>query len=256
MYLVIYAEMLADTNSITIISEFSCLKRSIRDALQERVKKEIITNDIKAHLGDQVEKSSMRREIMAADTLDKVFEIFDDHKLWHYSATARLFDLAFAFLGSNEDIKGRIKIYRERYRGHVQCTRICHWITENPDADTILVDPSSYKSAIKKHCSWKIVDSKKVSGQPIKYLNEVWSRMPIELGEVDIILDKIREGCIEVVWYIPSIVAVTLLNKIKLAAPTFQEAHISAVQLEGAVIFDCTTSGIASELVRFSNKCS
>ncbi len=247
-----YAKMLADANSAAIISEFSCLKRSIRDALQE---KETITNDIKAHLGDQVEKSSMRREIMAADTLDRVFEIFDDHKLWHYSATPILFGLAFAFLGSNEDIKGRIKIYQERYLGHVQCTRICNWITENPDADTILGDPSSYKRAIKKHCSWIFMDRKKVSDQPIKYLTEVWSLMPIELGEFDIILDKIREGCIEVVWYIPSIVAVTLLNKIKLAAPIFQEAHISAVHLEGAVIFDCT-SGIASELVRFSNKCS
>ncbi len=245
--------MLADANSAAIISEFSCLKRSIRDALQEKVKKETSTNDIKAHLRDQVK--SMRREIMDSDTLDKVFEIFDDHKLWHYNATARLFGLASAFLSSNEDIKSRIQIYRERYLGHEQCTRICNWITKNLDADTILGDPSSYKRAIKKHCSWKIEDSKIVSDQPLKYLHEVWSLMPIELDDVDIILDKIRGGCIEVVWYIPSIVAVTLLNKIKLAAPIFQEAHISAVHLEGAVIFDCT-SGIACELVRFSNKCS
>ncbi len=257
MYLVKYAEMLTKANYTTIKGEFSRLKSSIRDALKEKICKskvdnETIMKDIKVHLGDLFSDDDeyIRSKIKDLETIHEVFEILDDHKMWNYSAPDILFDVAITFLDDIKYIMDKISIYQERFQGHFQCTLICNWIIKNPNTGILLVNPTSFKKPIKKCCSW-IVDSKNVSSEPMKYLYEVWRRMPVALGKVDLIMDKICKKCIEVVWYISSTLAQTLLKNIKLAVPVFQEAHISAVHLEGAALFD-STSGIASEQVGFT----
>ncbi len=171
--------------------------------------------------------------------------------MWNYSDTSKLFNLAINFLPENTTIMKKIKEYGIAYDAHEKCTLICMWITENSDAEIVFENPKSYKPQIRKQFKWKIFNSKKVYKQSLRYLKEIWKQLH-GFGELEIVMDKIRIGCIEVVWYIPTAGAQLLLNNIQKAASTFHGTDIAIVCLEGAVIFDCAGSQIASESVRFT----
>ncbi len=243
----------------TIKGKFSSLKRNIRDALQEKIEaeeneteKELILNNIKMHLEDVFDNDCITRTIEKACTIHEVFDLLTKHKVWDYSNTDELLDVAREFLLDNEEIIEKIEEYKNNLLGHNKCILICDWMTpKKPNVNILALDPIAYQGCIKKNCRWKFFESEIILNQCLNYLEEVWKKLLLNYGDLHLVLDQIRDGCIEIVWYVSSSAAQSLIMNIKEAVPILQEAHISEVYLEDEKIFDCT-SGIANELVGFT----
>ncbi len=244
----------------TIKGKFSSLKRSIRDALQEKIEaeenkteKELILNDIIMHLEDVFEDDFITRTIKKACTIHEVFDLLTHHKAWDYSEPDELYDVAQNFLLNNEEIIEKIEEYKKSLLGHDKCILICDWMTpKKPNLNILALDPTAYQGCVKKNCTWKFFESKTIYNQCLSYLKDVWKKLPLNYGDLRLVLYQILDGCIEIVWYVSSSAAQSLIMNIKEAAPILQEAHISEVYLEDEKIFDCT-SGIANALVGSSN---
>ena len=223
----------------TIRGKYSSLKRSIRDALQEKIeaeedktKKELIINNIKMHLEDVFDNDYIKHEVKKAQTIHEIFDLLTDHKVWDYSKTDELFDVAHEFLQNNKDIIKKIEEYKKNLLGHDKCVLICEWISKNPNVNILGLDPTAHQRSIKKNCRWKFFESKRILKQSLNYLKDVWKKLPLNYGDLDLVLDQIVEGCVEIVWYVSSSAAQSLIMNFKKAVPILQEAHISAVYLE------------------------
>ncbi len=250
---------MAKADGTTIKGKFSSLKRSIRDALQEKIEaeenkteKELILNNIKMHLEDVFDNDWITRTIKKARTIHEVFDLLTYRRAWDYSNTDELYDVAQEFLLNNEEIIEKIKEYKKNLLGHEKCVLICDWMTpKKPNVNILALEPIAYQGCIKKNCKWKFFESERILDQCLNYLKDVWKKLPLNYGDLHLVLDQIFEGCIEIVWYVSSSAAQSLIMNIKEAVPILQEARISAVYLEDEKIFDCT-SGIANALVGFT----
>ncbi len=250
---------MARADGTTIRGKYSSLKRSIRDALQEKIeaeedktKKELIINNIKMHLEDVFDNDYIKHEVKKAQTIHEIFDLLTDHKVWDYSNTDELLDVAQEFLLNNEEIIEKIEEYKKNILGHEKCILICDWMTpKKPNVNILALDPIAYQGCFKKNCKWKFFESERILNQCLNYLKDVWKKLPLNYEDLHLVLDRILEGCIEIVWYVSSSAAQSLIMNIKEAVPILQEARISAVYLEDEKIFDCT-SGIANELVGYT----
>ncbi len=245
-------EKLFQASDVTINGYYSNLKSKIRDALQKKIEDERLNLcEITGHLKILFHGENIASIIRDADTIEKLFQELDDHTMWNYSDTFKLFNLAKHFLHGNKMIMKKIEDYRIDCVAHEKCTKICNWIKEHPEADPLLENPRSYRLQIRKQVILKFFNIDKIHKKTLRYFGEILEQLPgFEMR--DLVMDEIRKGCIEVVWYIPTAAAQLLLNNIQKAASTFQDSDISIVYLEGAVIFDCAGSQKASKSVRFT----
>ena len=242
---------LAQKDDSTIKMKYTTLKINIKTALENKVeKKDAIKEVIKEYIRDQFcDKDDISKVLQKRDTISDVFDKLNEFKMWDYSTTDKLFTVAEVFLDDDEDIMADIEDYRRSFLGHEKCILIKEMLSENPSVDISLLDPTSYMSRVRKECTWKIIENEETHSYSLKYLKDIWQKLDFENFEVlNLVLDGIHKGCMEVVWYIPSATAQAFIDNIKSIASTLQEFHISASYLESASIFD-GTNGIASERV-------
>ena len=237
-----YLSKVAEEDDATIRGKFGSLLMKIADKLEE-------VGPTKVRFFLQYLFKENISKLLKADSILDIFLNLREHKMWSYNSTAKLKKLAKEFLNTDSAIMEGLGRYEECLLGHKKCLKIRECLSRKPAVDISKANPSHYQQSIRKEFKWKVFENEEILDKSLSYLNEVWENLPINFEKLDSVLHRIQEGCIEVVWYIPSLPAQTILNDIQLAVSFFKDISISEVCLEGANIYNATT-GVPNEEVR------
>ena len=186
--------------------------------------------------------------------LTRVFDAITHHGLWdslHYSPLVRI---VRKFGAGDPEMEAWIQGYKKDLRSYTLLTTVEDCIesellasAEPPPAKRAKYDP--------RYCcpvEWKtdFVD------HTLRYLADVWEmfsdRYLLPDSPPTALLDRVRRGCISVIWLVPLYLIPQLL-KIVVDTTFFRKHHILKVTVGGEVVYD---EEVARETTEVSSVCT
>ena len=167
-----------------------------------------------------------------------IYEIFGCTKLWDFWNYLPLKKFVEKFAADDAEIASLFEAYRQDLKSYKVTTRLI---------DCISVAESDYKPEEKheksgreyyQEISVKLGDTT-VADRSLEYVDDLWNEIVTiyDLPPDVAILDSIREGCVLIVWCIPSHIAPKILD----AAPSSDEFYckhgITRVEYSGEGIY-------------------
>jgi len=204
--------------------------------------------------------------ISDSNTVFKIFRQLSKHHLWSFSEISKLTALASKI--EDSEIKKAIEVYNGNLIGYKTCTKIWEKINfdsmseelENEKGEihpfTEEKDPS-YNNIIiatRKKLVVTILENEghrliKVSENSLHYLEEIFEKMKQTFNlTLDAVLKKVAAGSLEITWYIPSISAWKILDKLPQALQFLKKERISSMFLEDVLIYSDSIGVINSKV--------
>ena len=200
----------------------------------------------------------------------EIFEQLTTHHFWSFSEINKLSELASLHIKD-----GEIKKAIEEYKGNLMGYKTCNLIWEKINFDSMQQerddelehakhkicsmaeekDPSYYNViAVRKKLVVTLLEGEggrhvKVSDLCLLYLEEVFEKMKQTFNlTLDGVLKQVTTGCVEITWYIPSISAWKILNKLPESLQFLREEGISTMFMEDVLIFSDARGVINSKV--------
>lgn len=238
------------------------MKKKIRVKLEG-----VDIRDVRDHLEDIFRPAEDISDLISGKDIRGIFSALKNNHLWKFNNINKLSNLAKEFIDDDQVMK-EIDEYNNYLITHKMGTRICEQINldtfkhedeedhedvsgnHNPDQN----DPSYYQPSYRKELRLVLFRSSErnvnLTDQSLKYLEEIWERLRKTFKiSLESVLDAIKAGCIEVVWYIPSISAQQILDRLKGSEEFFQEIFASMIQLEGALVYSESVGVVSSQVM-------
>ena len=255
----IRSKTLKERNETQIKRKYGSLWRKIADKL-----KEVDHKNVRDHLESIFYPEDIGECISNIIEVRDMFKALEKNNFWSYGNITKLRSVADEFIEGDDQMEKEMDDYDDHLVAYVAATSIREKINldsfkqhgdhEDDDSDAIpaKLDPSYYQPRYRKELKIALYGCEggmDLSEQSLKYLEAIWERLRkkfhLSLGSV---LDHVKEGCVEVVWYIPSTSAQQLLDRLEGAEEFFQEIFVSTVQLEDALVYS-TSVGVVSTQV-------
>ncbi len=254
------AGTLKKENDIKIRDSFSKLMTTVKNKLK---KIEPDMQDFYTHVITIFEEAGCISDTMDIHT---IFRTLTRHKLWSFRNITELKSIARRFLDEDASLMERFQVYNQELNGYKANTRIIDMIRYNQikegdedgddeeEYESIASNPGKYTRKYRVALQKKIFrdeDGKiTLHMKSLEYIESVWNEI-CDLFDMSVtsVLDKIKEGCIEVVWLIPYSSAHMILERLQRAEEFFQRKFISNVLLGGIPIYS-ESCGIATKKVK------
>ena len=228
-----------------IKSRFSDLLLSVRYALE---KNNVQIDDLRQILTDILDLGI--DNFIPRSNLAEIFMALSDHKLWDYKHHSPVEKLV------NRCLRGKIisevKEYKKQLSGFYVATKLIDFIRiSNFDEDTEMeaseitlrsYGPKDYKSlGVKLN-----LKKRRISELSLKYVQDLWESFAdeFELPSLTAILDKVLEGCLEILWLIPPREAKQIATLAPRSTPFFHHLDVIYISLDGHIIY-----GVNQELM-------
>ena len=248
-------------NEDQIRGEYSSLTIKIIQKL-----KEVDIKELKYDIKNLFAPEDVSDIISSSDNVYEIFRQLQKHHFWSFSEINKLTELASLYIKDSE-IKEAIEKYKSDLIAYKTCTLIGEMINfdsmqqENDeelghekDEATEENDPSYYNITAREKLTVKFFKGAggrhvKVSDLSLLYLEEIFEKMKQMFNlTLDAVLQKVATGSIEITWYIPSISAWKILDKLPENLHLLQEEGISTMFLEDVLIYSDTRGVINSKV--------
>ena len=273
---------LKETNNTIIITEYSKLERAIKKKLKATQPDMSDFNSHILRIFDSTDNiSDLIPDVKTVDDVDNLFKVLTKKRLWGVEDVSKLKSIADMFLDKEDfqEMQKMIQEYKSHLSGYRATTKIIERIqadeikeNESDDDDdveyeSVASNPKKYNKRYRKELSVKLF-KKRSTGQgagekdpvgsqnvllkmeSLEYIEKIWNDLCDEFDiSLTAVLDSIKDGCIEVTWWIPSPSALKILKHISRAVEFLQSRFISYIRLENILIY-CESSGAASQKVR------
>ena len=172
--------------------------------------------------------------------LTKIFEAITQHGLWdslHYSPLVRI---VRKFGADDPEMKAWIQNYKKDLRSYTLLTKIEDYIVS--ELVTSAEPPPGKKAKYDyRYCcpvEWKT----DFDDHTLHYFTEVWEmfsdRFLLPDSPPTALLDRVRRGCVSVVWLVPSYLIPQLLKRVQVDTIFFQKHRILKVTVGGDVVYE------------------
>jgi len=184
--------------------------------------------------------------------LSKIFEAITHHGLWDSFHYTPLMQIIRNFGAGDPEMKAWIKNYKKDMRSYTLLTKIEDYIVseivtfaEPPPAKKAKYDP--------RYCcpvEWKT----EFDDSTLRYLTDVWEmfsdRYLLPDSPPSALLDRVRSGCVSVVWLIPSHLIPQLLKRVQVDTNFFQKHRILKVTVGDDIVYE---EKVAKEITEVSS---
>ena len=182
--------------------------------------------------------------------LTEIFGAITHHGLWdclHYSPLAQI---AREFGAGDPEMEAWIRGYKKDLRSYTLLTKVDDCIeselvasAEPPPAKRAKYDPR-YCCAVEMKTDF--------DDRTLLYLADVWEKFSDRYLLPDspptALLDRVRRGCISVVWLVPSYLIPQLLKIVQVDTTFFQKHRILKVTVGGEVVYEEEVAGETAEV--------
>ena len=184
--------------------------------------------------------------------LSKIFEAITHHGLWdslHYSP---LFRIIQNFGAGDPEMKAWIENYKKDMRSYTLLTKIEDYIVS--ELVTSAKPPPAKKAKYDSRYYFPVEWKTELDDSTLRYLTEVWKmfsdRYLLPDSPPSALLDRVRSGCVSVVWLIPSYLIPQLLKRVQVDTNFFQKHRILKVTVGGDIVYE---EEVAKEITEVSS---
>ena len=160
--------------------------------------------------------------------ISDIFKIITDHKLWNYWNYFPLKELVEVFAADDKEIMSWLESYKQDLNSYKETTKLIDYITVKEQ------QPARYDW----HYYRKLKLNMKFTSHTLNYIDELWEEFAelCDLPPHVALLDSICEGCVSIVWLIPSHLAPQIRNTTPLT-DFYHKHEITRVELGGECIY-------------------
>ena len=187
--------------------------------------------------------------VESARSLDEIFCQLSRHRLWDYLNYHLLQSIIEAFADDDKELNGMMEQYQEDLTGYVLTLRIQTFLeaTKHPIA-TIDSDnsPDEVVPLRQNHRLFKKLTVKcevNVTNHTLSYVINLWRSLAKQfaLPQPAMILHDIAEGCIGIMWLIPTNLVKYVTRMAQETTNMFAEENVLRVTLEERCIYPMET---------------
>ena len=175
--------------------------------------------------------------------LSKVVEAITRNGLWDYFHYSPLVRIVKKFGHGDPEMETWIKNYKIDLKAYTIVASIEDYIESDLDTctDQSQEDRAKYDPRYNCPVEWKtdFVD------HSLQHLMNVWEmfsdRYLVPDSPPTALLDRVRKGCVSVMWLIPSYLIPQLVERVKIDTEFFQKFRILKVTVRGKTVYEKTT---------------
>ena len=190
--------------------------------------------------------------IPESSDLPQIFEVITRNGLWDYSHYSPLEQIVEKFAADDEDMKTRIKSYKNDLTGFKASTKILKFIplveseSSFDDSDTEEPKQAKYDRRYYRKLSMKLRE--RITDHTLVYIESLWeSFADCFLPPLTAMFECVHKGCIVVVWRIPSALVPQIHQQAPQASDFFKEHQITYVKVGDMIIYEEESSSSLSE---------
>lgn len=185
--------------------------------------------------------------VSSTATVPEVFAALNKNRLWDYFYYGSIEEMCNKFGQRDEELNRLISDYRSNLSGYKATTKISEYIrTFKCSSAEDIADPAHFlsKRYDKRYCfELAIKLNKQVTEKTLDYIDQFWSSIAdlFLLPSLPVLLEHIREGCMEITWLIFAEAASCIEAKIKDVDAKInkflQEFEVIKIKLENRVLY-------------------
>ena len=255
-------------NEDRIKREYSSLSRKIIHKLER-----VDIKDLKYDIINIFDPEDVSDIISSSSEIMEIFIQLTKKHFWSFCDINKLTELAELHIEDDSEITKAIEKYNEDLIGYKTCTTIWEKINfdsmqqesdeeleHEKDEFTEGKDPSYYNITTRKKLVVTILKNEgvrhvNVSDLCLLYVENIFKKMKCGFNlKLDAVLKKVATGSIEITWYIPSISAWKILEKLPESLQFLREEGISTMFLEDVLIFSNSIGVINSKVNKYHSE--
>ena len=182
-------------------------------------------------------------------SIHEIFEAITHNKLWDYWNYYPLEKLIQVFVANDQETTSWIKSYKQdlvsykvtmKLIDHIGATNYDFTAKSNElpsEEEKQLEKLARYDQQYYKALSFKL--KMKVTDQSLQYIDNLWDEFAIlySLPPYVAVLDCVHEGCVLIVWLIPSHLTPQILSATPRIGSFYHKHEITRVELDGKCIY-------------------
>ena len=169
-----------------------------------------------------------------ASSIAEVCEVLSRHQLWDYYHYSPVEEIAKKFADDDPEISMWISDYKCELAGFKATTKIADFIKTCNDEEDIADSEQSIRQDMarydKRYCRKLTFKLKvRVTIDSLVYIDEFWRSIADHffIPCLSVLLDRIREGCLEVTWCVPTLMAIQIQANLQDSTEFLQQMKIS-----------------------------
>lgn len=182
--------------------------------------------------------------IFHASNVAEVCEAISHHQLWDFSSHSPVDEIVKKFGADDPELSGWINEYKSELAGFKAVTKIAHYIEACSDDEDIADSEQSLEQNLarydKRYCRKLSVKLKaRVTEKSLQYIDQFWRSIAdyFCLPSLSVLLDRIKEGCVEVTWLIPTVSALQVQANIQDSEEFLKKMEITQVIMDGEILY-------------------
>ena len=191
----------------------------------------------------------------AVNVLD-VFAIISRHQLWDSFHYLPLEEIANEFGQHDQELSAIIDKYKAEVAGFKATTKIVDFIKACSSEEDIADPEESIQKDIarydKRYCHRLTFKLKtRVTEKCLNFIDQFWMFIADHfiIPSLSVLLDSIKDGCVEVTWCVPTKFAVKIQTGIAYSSEFLRKLKITRVMMDGVIIYEAKPNKVAIHVV-------
>ena len=180
------------------------------------------------------------------DSIESIFEHLTRSELWDFWNYHHLGAIIKQFGGRDtRELEKLEKEYQEKLSAFLAITKIRDYILTSQEQLVHQVGHStSRRRSIKAYrLKLSVKLDADISTHTLKYIEGLWKKLSyLHLPKIGVLLDRIHDGCISVVWLVTPDVSIKFLEKAREATQFYKDNDIIRIMLNGDCIYSAPTT--------------
>ena len=180
--------------------------------------------------------------IAKSSNIQETFDTLTRHKLWDYWNYYPLEGLVHAFAADDQEILSWIETYKQDLRSYRITTKVIDHIAAVGSGSRYELpleekQPARYDQRYYQKLSIKL--KMKVTDHTLDYIEDLWKEFAELHGlpPYKALLDCIHEGCVLIVWLLPTHLAPQILHAVPHSDDFYHKHEVMRIELAGKCIY-------------------
>ena len=178
-----------------------------------------------------------------AKSVAEVCEAISHHQLWDFHSFTPVEEIVKKFGGNDPQLTGWIHDYKSEVAGFKAVTKIANYIEACREEEDIADSEQSIMQNIahdkRYHRKLSIKLKARITEESLNYIDQFWRSIAdyFFLPSLPVLLDTIKEGCVEVTWLVPTVPALQIEANMEDSEDFWRNLEVTRVEMDGAILY-------------------
>ena len=177
-----------------------------------------------------------------AKSVTEVFRAITQNQLWDYNSFTPVEEIVKKFGENDPQLTGWINNYKSEVAGFKAVTKIAVYIQACREEEDIADSEQSIRQNLarydRRYCHKLSIKLKaRITEKSLDYIDQFWRSIAdyFLLPSLPVLLDTIKEGCVEVTWLVPTVPALQMEANMEDSEDFWRNLEVTRVEIDGVV---------------------